>query len=283
MDILDQLGIDVSDWGDYKGGAAKAAANPKYCYEWSFEKPGEFVVLNLWHSSLQDRDGVITLSDNFGRDARAYAREKGRANWKRRAERVDQAVRKAAQEGLPVRVIICDGERRRREDRNASASRVYARMLDPEVWAVTEYSSQSGDFTLSRGVQPARFVDQFTVDQDSDSPTERKAVLGYAFQRDPAVRHFVLGRAAGYCEWCKQRGFRMANGSVFLETHHVVPLSESGPDIVSNVVALCANHHREAHHGEARDVMRKRLLQIARGEYESAPQAKLTGRSRIRS
>lgn len=28
-------GIDVSDWADGEGGEAKAAANPKYCYEWA--------------------------------------------------------------------------------------------------------------------------------------------------------------------------------------------------------------------------------------------------------
>jgi 5-methylcytosine-specific restriction protein A len=52
----------------------------------------------------------------------------------------------------------------------------------------------------------------------------------------------------------------MAGGGVYLETHHVVPLSEKGVDHERNVVALCPNDHREAHHGERRDAIRTRLL-----------------------
>ena len=33
MDLVREAGIDVSDWQNFKGGAEKAASNPKYCYE----------------------------------------------------------------------------------------------------------------------------------------------------------------------------------------------------------------------------------------------------------
>jgi 5-methylcytosine-specific restriction protein A len=52
----------------------------------------------------------------------------------------------------------------------------------------------------------------------------------------------------------------MTDGRIYLETHHVVPLSEKGVDHEWNVVALCPNDHREAHHGERRDAIRTRLL-----------------------
>lgn len=48
-------------------------------------------------------------------------------------------------------------------------------------------------------------------------------------------------------------------GKIYLETHQVIPLSEDGPDKLSNVVALCANHHRQAHFGESRKKIRKAL------------------------
>ena len=35
MDILIEADFDVSDWGRYKG--KSPAANPRYCYNWSFE------------------------------------------------------------------------------------------------------------------------------------------------------------------------------------------------------------------------------------------------------
>jgi 5-methylcytosine-specific restriction protein A len=34
IDLVSAAGVDVSDWGNFKGGIAKAASNPKYCYEW---------------------------------------------------------------------------------------------------------------------------------------------------------------------------------------------------------------------------------------------------------
>ena len=47
MDAVSAAGIDVSDWANYEGGEHKAAANPKYCYEWSFVEPNKFIVLRF--------------------------------------------------------------------------------------------------------------------------------------------------------------------------------------------------------------------------------------------
>lgn len=84
-------------------------------------------------------------------------------------------------------------------------------------------------------------------------------------------KHIVLGlifvkymRARGVCELCGTEGFRTAAGQVYLETHHVAPLSEGGLDQVSNVVALCPNDHRRAHHGSDRSDIRSRLTDMAR-------------------
>jgi hypothetical protein len=47
MNLLEEAGVDVSAWANGKGGVRKAASNPKYCYNWSFEQPGELVVLPI--------------------------------------------------------------------------------------------------------------------------------------------------------------------------------------------------------------------------------------------
>ena len=47
MDLVAEAGVDVSDWANGKGGAAKATANPRYCYEWAFVEPKKLVVLNI--------------------------------------------------------------------------------------------------------------------------------------------------------------------------------------------------------------------------------------------
>ncbi len=76
-------------------------------------------------------------------------------------------------------------------------------------------------------------------------------VLGDAqgYRRDDAVRRYVIARAKGRCEYCGQEDFRTAEGSPYLEAHHIIRLANQGPDTVDNVIALCASHHREAHYG----------------------------------
>lgn len=263
MDLVQEAGLDVSDWGNYAGGPTRAAANPKYCYEWAFVQPGTVVVLNVWYSDINDRHGVITLEDNLRASATNHARMHRPASpvWRKRASKFDEAVSKAAAERLLVRAIICDGRMRRLSEEHAS--KVKARMLDPVPWAVTLYDSKTGQFTLTRGAPPSRLVDQFVVGSIPDSPIETHSVTGKAFVRNPHVRQAALSRAAGRCEWCNCHGFTMPDGSVFLETHHIVPLGDCGLDRIQNVAALCPNHHREAHYGAAREVIREQLLRMA--------------------
>jgi 5-methylcytosine-specific restriction enzyme A len=44
--------------------------------------------------------------------------------------------------------------------------------------------------------------------------------------------------------------------------HHIVALANDGVDRMTNVIALCANHHREAHFGEQRDKIEKQMIKI---------------------
>ena len=140
------------------------------------------------------------------------------------------------------------------------ASRVEKRLLDPVTWVVTNYDWNTGQCTVMRGAHHDRFVDQFSIPQESKLPVEQRTVTGHVFVRNLNVRRRVLERAKGKCEWCTESGFIMENGRVYLETHHVISLAEHGPDTEGNVVALCPNHHREAHHGANSLEMRETLL-----------------------
>ncbi len=82
----------------------------------------------------------------------------------------------------------------------------------------------------------------------NDDPKYQIAMRG-SYKRNPAVRAAVLKRAAGKCEFCGTASFLKLSGSAYLETHHIISLAKQGPDRLSNVIALCANHHREAHFG----------------------------------
>jgi len=175
-----------------------------------------------------------------------------------RAHRVDAALQMAWREELPVRVVICEGEMRHMTEDGAVTSKVERRLLDSLPWAVTSYDWITGRCTLTRGVRPGRFVDQFSLTNEAVA-VDRRSVTGDVFVRSAQVRRSVLRRADGRCEWCECPGFMMSDGRVYLETHHIVPLSDGGPDTDDNVVGLCPNHHREAHHGKDKGVMRDKL------------------------
>ena len=70
------------------------------------------------------------------------------------------------------------------------------------------------------------------------------------FDRDPEVVAWVLNLAKGICECCGEKApFAKADGTPFLEVHHLVRLADDGPDTIENAVAICPNCHRELHSG----------------------------------
>lgn len=253
MDLVAQAGIDVSDWSNFKGGPPKARVNPKYCYEWAFDD-GEKVVITLWHDDLVSEHGVIERRFN----ANAHARIERNGISKARRARFRAALLRARAAQLPIRVILVDGAR---GELGKTASKVKARLLDPTPWAVVDIRSD-GEVCLRRGVPAAQTVDQFSINEHGSDVPKRRDASSSALVRDGAVRKAVLDRALGLCELCKAPGFRTSSGQIYLETHHVVPLSEGGPDRVKNVVALCPNDHRRAHHGAKKDEIRAALLKV---------------------
>jgi HNH endonuclease len=73
--------------------------------------------------------------------------------------------------------------------------------------------------------------------------------LSKRYVRDPLVVEVVLANAKGFCAHCTLSApFLRMNGEPYLEAHHIIPLSEGGQDVVENVLALCPNCHRMAHH-----------------------------------
>ena len=86
------------------------------------------------------------------------------------------------------------------------------------------------------------------------------------FQRDATVKAWVLRQANGVCESCLGVApFKTADGTPFLEVHHVRQLADGGSDTTTNAVGLCPNCHREMHYGEnSRDLAEKLYTQVSR-------------------
>ncbi len=79
-------------------------------------------------------------------------------------------------------------------------------------------------------------------------PTQAKRNV---YHRSAALRTYVLARADGACEGCRQPApFKTPSGQAYLECHHTRHLSDGGPDDPNFVIALCPTCHRRVHHGE---------------------------------
>lgn len=259
IELVRATGMDVTDWANGSGGAAKAKVNPKYCYEWAFADKGGVVVLNLWYDLLREKSGSIYAALNYSKTERNLVSTGSPIAQIRRARKAGDAVREAYVQRLPIRVIINDGKRR--PERRRGTSRVAARQLDPVAWRVDSYDLVSGDAILVRGPQSDRYLDQYSAPQFPSSTLSRRIVARQITDRSRSIRNAALSRARGSCEYCGEPGFSTPLG-VYLETHHIVPLSEDGPDELWNVIAVCANHHRRAHHGLDREELRAAFQQI---------------------
>jgi HNH endonuclease len=96
-------------------------------------------------------------------------------------------------------------------------------------------------------------------DLDPGSPADRAKTIGYRYKRDPAVRKKVKTRASGVCEYCGRPGFLDVDGQPYLECHHIITLAKQGRDKPWNVIALCPEHHREAHFGQLAEQLEKTM------------------------
>lgn len=231
MELVSQAGIDTSDWGNFAG--KYAASNPKYCYNWSFEDLVENVIaVNLWYDRIKLDDGAILCEFN----PRLINSDNVR---KQRVEHLDRSIAKAFKRRIPLRVILLGKEE--------GSKRPDYRALDSKYWYVHSYDD-NGNCKIVRDKSQQEFVDQFTlIDTDIEPPSKAESTAS-AYRRSRVVREQVLLRAQGYCEYCNAKGFITKVGSVYLESHHIIPLSEGGDDDLKNVIALCPNHHREAHY-----------------------------------
>lgn len=89
----------------------------------------------------------------------------------------------------------------------------------------------------------------------------RTVKTSVVFVRNPYVVAGALMRSNGVCEMpgCTVALFKRADGTPFLEVHHIVPLAEGGDDSLLNAAALCPMCHRELHFGARRKKKRKAL------------------------
>lgn len=97
-----------------------------------------------------------------------------------------------------------------------------------------------------------------TSSASAKSPSERVALIRY---RSNCIRMYVLRRANGLCEACSvEAPFVNAQNRPYLEPHHILRLSDGGPDHPKWVIALCPNCHRRAHYSKDKAKFNKELI-----------------------
>lgn len=259
IDLVSETGVDVSEWSNFKGD--NPAENPNFCYNWSFRKPGAHIVALFFHEDLAVVDDEIVHDQNIRlRDGRFGG--KGAAQWKKRAKELDENLHLAYREGLPVRAIILDGNKRDHLNSEAESSKVTKRLLDPTPWAVTHYDMSTGRCVVVRGAIPANSAEQDDPEVEGVEGEERKRYILHR-RREASLRKKKI-MASLYenggvlkCE-VPRCGFDFAKqygviGNEFAHVHHLRPLSEAPPEgrpvTLKELAIVCANCHAMIHRG----------------------------------
>ena len=133
---------------------------------------------------------------------------------------------------------------------------------------------RNGVSRLPRGTP----IDRQLADEVSKADEAERRALGqtpetkqkttYAIKRDP-VGNSVKKATGHKCQLCEAlgqppHGFKKRNGLPYLEAHHVIPVSELqiGSLAASNIVTLCANHHRQMHYGNVSVEIQDKVFEI---------------------
>ena len=65
-------------------------------------------------------------------------------------------------------------------------------------------------------------------------------------------------------------GFTMKSDATYIETHHIISLANNGSDTDMNVIALCPNDHRRAHHAVEAEALRHEFERIVAAKLKLA-------------
>ncbi len=258
MDLLGEAGFDLSDWKNYKG--KSPAANPKYCYNWSFDQPGEAVAVCLWHETLKQSNGNVSYHRKP--NARAYRADKS-AVWNLRNSQFDAKLELAYRQQLPVWVIVLEVKQGNRPNHKNKASIVAGRLLDSTPWAVTEYDYDTGECWLVRGERPTTLAtDAPDLEASWFEGKRRQAFVFHRWREARARREKIrecLAKNGGrlICE-VPNCGFDFFErygpvGEGYAQVHHLLPLNSAPPEgrkiKLKDLAIVCANCHVMIHIG----------------------------------
>jgi hypothetical protein len=254
MALLASAGHNVDHWSRNADGSpvATPAANPNYCYDWSFGSASEGIVLCVWHEQIKIENETLYFSENMHAldiDLSAVASSSGRSPKDRdrarqqatRARDFDALVRTAFEKLLPVHFIMNEGNRASSEELGAASSEVSKRSLDTEPWYVHEYNERTGDCRIVRSIKPARDIvdaEDNGLGADYRGPEDAQQLRAISVrrgQRDFRDRLFAAWKRRCVITECRVEGL--------LEAAHIIPHSEETDYRTSNGLLLRCDVH----------------------------------------
>lgn len=213
-------------------------------------------VFTIWKDRIEGHRTVLTSTDSD------ITRRPGFKDQER-------VIEKVINHNLPAYGLVCEAV-------NTLETPRTIKTID-ETYVVRLAIKRVKGIAVATHVEKVHFADVARANADSaiddlagsappgNQAPDRALQTGYSYKRDPKVRAHVLKRANGRCEYCGKEGFLMANGERFVEAHHIISLAEQGPDSVENVIALCPDHHREAHYGANAEELETAFLDKLKG------------------
>lgn len=214
----------------------------------------EFAVFTIWKDHKIDDRNCLTPDDLKMREGNGYKDQK-------------RIIEQVMALGIPAYGMVAIAK-----DPQASPRKI--KSFDDQFLVRLELT-QEDDLYYARHRGKVHVLDVINHQKDSaisdlaagppigSTTPDRALSVGLSFKRDPKVRAYVIKRAQGACEYCEKKGFQMANGQRYIEAHHIIALSQQGEDTPKNVIALCPDHHREAHYGaDAEELEQEFLLKL---------------------
>lgn len=251
-DILVRANISVDAWHRRKDGSEVEdyRSNPQFCYNWSFGSPSEGYVLCLWHGTLQAEDGIPFFAESvldtanelkrIADDATQSASARSRAiDQSVRALNLDAAIRESYERRMAVHVIVCDGDRRSRDELAEKASAVSRRMLDSEPWYVHRHNPVTGECKIVRGVKPDLDIGPDTTQSD-DEETDDEVIQQRAIKTRRGQGPFRDGLLSAYRRRCAVTGSMI---DAVLEAAHITPHAQKTDYSTRNGILLRADIH----------------------------------------
>ena len=152
------------------------------------------------------------------------------------------------------------------EDMDYSAKRfdgVIPDDITPDHWSIKggdEEELEEKAVQEANGLSDSELFEK-AKEQGTTKPKEKASVIS-TYIRNTLIAEASKRRANGKCQLCGNPApFNDKNGKPYLESHHIIWLSEGGPDTLENTAALCPNCHRKMHIvNEPDDV--KKLLEL---------------------